>query len=53
LGLAGGSYWNALTDAVHRHVWAETTCELPIVRAQLGTDAGLIGAAAHAAEIRS
>ena len=51
LGLAGGLYWNALTDAVRRHVWAEMTRELPIVPAELGTDAGLIGAAAIAAAI--
>ena len=49
LGLAGGLYWNALTDAVRRHVWAETTRDLPIVPAELGTDAGMIGAAAIAA----
>ena len=49
LGLAGGLYWDALIDSVRRHVWAEATRDLPIVRAELGTDAGLIGAAAHAA----
>ena len=50
LGLAGGTYWGALTGAVRRHVWAETTRTLPIVQAERGTDAGLIGAAAVAAE---
>jgi glucokinase len=49
LGLAGGMYWKMLTDAVRKHVWSEMTCGLPIVRSELGTDAGLIGAAAHAA----
>ena len=48
LGLAGGLYWDAFVDSVRRHVWAEATRDLPIVPAELGTDAGLIGAAAHA-----
>ena len=48
LGLAGGLYWDAFIDSVRRHVWAEATRGLPIVPAELGTDAGLIGAAAHA-----
>jgi glucokinase len=48
LGLAGGLYWDAFTDTVRRHVWAEATRELPILRAELGADAGPIGAAAHA-----
>jgi glucokinase len=45
LGLAGGLYWEALVESTRRHVWAETTRELPIIPAQLGPDAGLIGAA--------
>jgi glucokinase len=48
LGLAGGLYWDAFTDSVRRHVWADATRDLPIVRAELGADAGLIGAAVHA-----
>lgn len=48
LGLAGGLYWDAFVDSVRRHVWAEATRDLPIVRAEMGTDAGLIGAAVHA-----
>lgn len=48
LGLAGGPYWDALTASARRHVWAEATRDLPIVRAGLGADAGLIGAAAQA-----
>jgi glucokinase len=48
LGLAGGLYWDAFVDSVRRHVWAEATRDLPIVRAELGTDAGVIGAALHA-----
>jgi glucokinase len=45
LGLAGGLYWEALVESTRRHIWADTTRELPIVPAQLGPDAGLIGAA--------
>jgi glucokinase len=48
LGLAGGLYWETFVDAVRRHVWAEATRGLPIVRAELGADAGVIGAAVHA-----
>ena len=48
LGLAGGLYWDAFVDSVRRHVWADATRDLPIVPAELGADAGLIGAAAHA-----
>src|SRR5262245_53464587 len=48
LGLAGGLYWDAFLDSARRHVWAEMTRTLPIVRAELGADAGVIGAAAHA-----
>lgn len=45
LGLAGGLYWEALVDAARRHVWAEAARALPIVRAELGGDAGMVGAA--------
>jgi glucokinase len=48
LGLAAGLYWDAFIDSVRRHVWAEATRGLPVVRAELGADAGVIGAAAHA-----
>jgi glucokinase len=50
LGLTGGRYWDSLVDATRRHIWAEATRELPIVRAALGSDAGIVGAAAQAAE---
>lgn len=49
LGLAGGRYGNALTAAIRRHVWAETTRPLPIIPAELGSDAGFVGAAIRAA----
>ncbi len=46
LGLAGGAYGDAFVDSVRRHVWAEASRGLPLLRAELGADAGLIGAAA-------
>jgi glucokinase len=46
LGLAGGLYWRSFVEATRAHIWSDTTRDLPIVPAALGTDAGLIGAAA-------
>jgi glucokinase len=46
LGLAGGLYRQSFIEATRAHVWAEAARDLPIVPAALGTDAGLIGAAA-------
>jgi glucokinase len=48
LGLAGGPYWDAFLDSLRRHVWAETTRGLPVRPAELGADAGLLGAATTA-----
>jgi glucokinase len=48
LGLAGGLYWDVFLSSARRHIWAEAARDLPIVRAELGTDAGLVGAAAAA-----
>ena len=48
LGTAGGSYWEALVDAVRAHIWADDTRTLPIVMAALGRDAGIVGAACAA-----
>jgi glucokinase len=48
LGLAGGLYWDVFLSSVRRHIWAEASRALPVVRAELGSDAGLIGAAAAA-----
>jgi glucokinase len=46
LGLAGGLYWSSFTRSAREHIWAEAARNLPILQASLGTDAGLIGAAA-------
>ncbi len=47
LGLAGGLYWEAFVESARRHIWAAATRELPIVMAELGADAGVVGAAAR------
>jgi glucokinase len=46
LGLAGGLYWETLVGSTRRHIWSDTSRYLPILTAALGTEAGLIGAAA-------
>ena len=46
LGLAGGPYWDAFQQACREHIFADNSRGLPIVRAKMGIDAGLIGAAA-------
>lgn len=48
LALAGGPYGEALEQAIRKHVWCEETRALPILRASLGADSALIGAAAYA-----
>ncbi len=46
LGMAGGRYWESFVTAARDHIGAADSRTLPIVQAKLGTDAGLIGAAA-------
>ncbi len=46
LGLAGGLYWDSFVAAARQHIWADTSRDLPILPAELGVEAGLIGAAA-------
>jgi glucokinase len=46
LGLAGGLYWDRFVAATREHIWAAASRSLPILKASLGVDAGLIGAAA-------
>jgi glucokinase len=45
LGLAGGLYHEALEAAMRKHIWSELHRDLPLVSAELGNDAGFIGAA--------
>jgi glucokinase len=46
LGLAGGLYWHSFVNSTRRHIWSVVSRNLPIIRAGLGTDAGIVGAAA-------
>ncbi|HMJ65669.1 MAG TPA: ROK family protein [Candidatus Binatia bacterium] len=48
LGLSEGPYWESFLDSTRRHVWSEVHREVPILRAQTGQNAGVIGAAAVA-----
>lgn len=45
LGVAGGLYWDSFLQSCREHIFADNSRGLPIVAAQLGTDAGLVGAA--------
>ena len=45
LGSAAGLYADSLVAAARAHIWAPAGRELPIVPAQLGPDAALVGAA--------
>jgi hypothetical protein len=46
LGLAGGLYWESFLKSCREHIFSDDSRGIPIVRAQMGIDAGLIGAAA-------
>lgn len=46
VGLAGGLYWDAFERTCREHIFADTSRKVPIIRAKLGVDAGLVGAGA-------
>jgi glucokinase len=46
LGLADGLYWDSFVASTRKHIWSDVSQNLPILHAELGADAGLIGAAA-------
>jgi glucokinase len=48
LGLSEGPYWESFLDSTRRHIWSDVHREVPILRAQTGQNAGVIGAAAVA-----
>jgi len=48
LGSRDGPYWDAMVKVIRRQVWSDSTRRLPILRAERGGDAGLVGAAATA-----
>lgn len=47
LGSVEGLYWQSFVKATRTHIWVESHRNLPILHAALGTQAGLIGAAAN------
>ncbi len=50
LGSASSVFWDELVASTREHIWSDETRALPIVRAALGNDAGIIGAAVMAHE---
>jgi glucokinase len=52
LGLTTGLYRASLDEALRRHVWSDRHCDLPVLSARLGNDAGWIGAALAAVPSR-
>jgi glucokinase len=48
LGLSEGPYWDSFLQTTRQHIWLETRRSIPIVHAQSGHNAGVIGAAAVA-----
>lgn len=49
LGLVEGCYRRALQNALRNHVWSDMHRDVPLLSAQLGKDAGMVGAALSAA----
>lgn len=45
LGLAEGHYRLSLEAAMRRHIWSELHRDIPLLAAEMGNDAGFIGAA--------
>jgi glucokinase len=45
LGSASGLYWDSAVESTREHIWSRASRELPIVKAALGPEAALAGAA--------
>jgi len=45
LGLDGRLYWRAMVESTRQHIWARAGKNVPILKAKLGKDVGLVGAA--------
>jgi glucokinase len=45
LGLSGGRYWECLVQNTRTHIWNPEARDLSILRAALGPDSGVVGAA--------
>jgi glucokinase len=50
LGLVGGAFRSAIDEALRTHIWSELHRDLPLLSAQLGIDAGFVGAAMFASD---
>ncbi len=48
LGLVGGAYRRTIDDALRAHIWSDLHRNVPLHAAQLGVDAGVVGAALFA-----
>jgi glucokinase len=46
IGARAGFYWDAMERAIRKQIWSARARKLPILRAGLGAESGLIGAAA-------
>jgi glucokinase len=46
LGSTQGMYWDEMVESARRHIWSKVTRNLPILRACLGVEAGIVGASA-------
>lgn len=46
LGMAKGPYWECFLTFAREHIWSGASRELPILKAGLGNQAGVVGAAA-------
>lgn len=44
LGSAGGDHWSTVVASAREHIWAVHVREVPIVQAELGSSAGVVGA---------
>jgi glucokinase len=49
LGLSGGTYWANFIRSTREHIWSHLHRELPVLRAETGSNAGWVGAALSAA----
>lgn len=50
LGSASGSYWETMIASARAAVWSDVSRAIPIVQAELGADAGVVGAGLTALE---
>ena len=53
LGLAEGLYRSALEESLRRQIWSELHRDVPLLSAEMGNDAGFIGAAIAASNLMS